>query len=195
MDLLAPGPDPDAPRILWHVNREYSRDSFAPTLKATGNTFELRLNRSSMDVASYERRVIYRYAVGEDGHVHRVEPIAVNARGFVEEWLDAPWSESRDFADERGVAELGKLHQDFNPPAKLNDTGFVEHTYGPCAAVQAEAHFRWRSMRCRKRQFRESQAASSVRCPADISAFVRTGTGMSWFPSPHSRIEPARART
>ena len=141
MDLLAPGPDPDAPRILWHVNREYSRDSFAPTLKATGNTFELRLNRSSMDVASYERRAIYRYAVGEDGHVHRVEPIAVNARGFVEEWLDAPWSESRDFADERGVAELGKLHQDFNPPAKLNDTGFVKHTYGPVRGCSSRGTF------------------------------------------------------
>ena len=83
IDLLSPGPDPASPQVLWHTEREYSRDEFEPRIKSSANTFELRLNADCMsfDPANcFERRVIYRYSVDGNDHVHRVGPLANNAR-------------------------------------------------------------------------------------------------------------------
>jgi hypothetical protein len=139
MELLAPGSNPDAPRSAWHIDRSYSRGSFDPTLRASGDSFELRLNADAMEfdpegAGGFERRVVYRYAVDENGHVSRIGPIAVNARGFVEEWLDAPWVESGGFSAGDAVAALSKVHADFALQGKLGDTEFVGHQCGPVRA-------------------------------------------------------------
>lgn len=42
------------------------------------------------DTRCGERRVIYRYELDGDDHVHRVGPLGTNARGFVAEWFLAP---------------------------------------------------------------------------------------------------------
>lgn len=141
MDLLSPGPGPASPRVLWHTERAYSRGGFEPWIKPSGNMFELRLNADCMSFDSancFERRVIYRYTVDMNGRVRRVGPLAINARGFVEEWLSAPWSESRDFAIAGAVDGLQKVHDQFNPPFKPNDDQFVSHSLGPvrvCVAL------------------------------------------------------------
>ena len=132
IDVLAPGSDPVSPKVLWHTERGYSRGDFDTRLKSSGSTFELRLNSSCMDSDSYERHVIYRYSVDENQAVRRIEPIATNARGFVEEWLYSPWSESRDFSETSNAAALKEVHDQFNLPS--SDSQYVSHSYGPVRA-------------------------------------------------------------
>jgi hypothetical protein len=142
IDLLSPGPDPASPQVLWHTERDYSRSDFDPRIKSSGSTFELRLNAMCVDVVNcFERRVIYRYSVNSDQHVRRVGPIASNARGFVEEWLSAPWSESRDLSVAETATMLQKAHDQFDPRLKPTDNQFVSHSYGPVRACTAPGIF------------------------------------------------------
>ncbi len=140
MDILSPASDSNSPKVLWHTERGYSRGDFRPRIKSSGNTFELRLNDSSMDIDGYERRVIYRYRIDEHQDVHRIEPIATNARGFVEEWLSAPWSESQSFSAQEAGQALQLVHDQFAPAVK-SDTEFVAHSYGPVRACNAPGTF------------------------------------------------------
>jgi hypothetical protein len=140
IDVLSPASDPDLPKVVWHTERSYSRGGFSPRLKASGDTFELRVNAGSMDVGSYERRVIYRYRVDEHQDVRRIEPIATNARGFVEEWLSAPWSESQSFSTQEAGSALQLVHDQFEPPVK-SDAEFVTDSYGPVRACNTPGAF------------------------------------------------------
>jgi hypothetical protein len=144
IDLLVPGPDPDAPCRLWHIERSYSRLNFEPTLKSSGDTFELRLNRSCTDLEAYERRAIYRYRIDDHRHIERIGPIVVNARGFVEEWLSSPWSESRNLSVPESAPLLEKVHAEFDLPFKPDYSQFVIHTYGPVRACSAPGVFQVR---------------------------------------------------
>jgi hypothetical protein len=140
MDLLSPGPDPASPRVLWHTAREYSRGDFGPRIKSSGNTFELRLNADCMffDSANcFERRVIYRYSVDSNDSVRRVGPIGINARGFVAEWLSAPWSESRNLSVAEAADTLQKAHDLFDPLAEPNDEQYISPSFGPVRACAA----------------------------------------------------------
>ncbi len=144
MDLLSPGPNPATPRVLWHTERGYSRGDIEPQIKSSGNTFELRLNADCMSfdvVNCFERRVIYRYSVDGNDKVRRVGPISINARGFVEEWLIAPWSESRSFSVAQAVDPLQKVHNSFNPTFKPNEDQFVIHSFGPVQACATPGTF------------------------------------------------------
>jgi hypothetical protein len=140
IDILSPAPDSDLPKVLWHTERGYDRSDFTPKLKSSGDTFEFRVNASSMDIESFERRVIYRYRVDERQDVRRIEPIATNARGFVEEWLFAPWPESQSFSAQEASSVLQLVHEQFTPPVK-SDTEFVTHSYGPVRSCNAPGAF------------------------------------------------------
>lgn len=143
IDVLAPGSNVSSPRVLWHTERAYSRFEYAPRIKSFGNTFELRLNADCMSFDMdhcFERRVIYRYTVDDSGDVRRVNPIGINARGFVEEWLAAPWSESRDFSALETAVSLEKIHEDFDPPS-TDDGPFVIHSFGPVRACALSGVF------------------------------------------------------
>jgi hypothetical protein len=144
IELLSPGPDPASPRVLWHIARGYSRGDFAPRIKSSGNTFELRLNADCMwfdNASCFERRVIYRYSVDGNDAVRRMGPMGINARGFVEEWLSAPWFESRNFVVAEAAEMLQEVHDSFDPPFKPNDNQFVGHSFGPVRACAAPGVF------------------------------------------------------
>lgn len=85
-----------------------------------------------MDLGCFERRVIYRYRVDDHGDVHRIEPIATHARGFVEEWLDAPWSESVLFVVPEAAQTLQAVYDELTRPG--SNTEFVSHSFGPVRA-------------------------------------------------------------
>jgi len=142
IDLLSPGPDPDAPHVLWHIDRSYSRSDFGPQIKSSENTFELRLNDDCMnfDAANcFERRVTYRYRIEKDDSVHRIGPLGINARGFVSEWLIAPWSELREVTAVKSVAELQKVHEQLSPTPKEDQ--YVRNTYGAVRACSVPGVF------------------------------------------------------
>lgn len=141
IDLLEPSSNPGSPEILWHAKRGYSRGDFEPQLKPFDEGFELRTDAICMDVDAYVRRVVYRYEIAPDGQVHRISPIGMNARGFVEEWLAAPWSEAAGFVATGGSApELKSVHDWFNP-SKSKDGEDVSHSYGPVRACEAAGVF------------------------------------------------------
>jgi hypothetical protein len=142
MDVLSPASDPNSPKVLWHTGRSYSRGDFETKIKATGNTFELRVNDSCMDINCYERHVIYRYRIDKHEGVHRIQPIATDARGFVEEWLSAPWSESQTFSEPKASLALQKVHDEFSPEPK-SDPGkdYTTHSYGPVRACKTPGMF------------------------------------------------------
>jgi hypothetical protein len=133
MDVLEPGSSPASPRVDWHMNRSFSRGDFPTRLKAFGNGFELRLNTMCLDPDCYERHVIYRYRLEANGVVHRVGPIATNSRGFVEEWLSAPWEELSEVTAAEGASDLQAVHESFEH-WKKSDSEFVSHRYGPVRA-------------------------------------------------------------
>ncbi len=115
------------------MNRSFSRGDFPTRLKAFGNGFELRLNTMCLDPDCYERHVIYRYRLEANGVVHRVGPIATNSRGFVEEWLSAPWEELSEVTAAEGASDLQAVHESFEH-WKKSDSEFVSHRYGPVRA-------------------------------------------------------------
>jgi hypothetical protein len=136
IDVLSPSADPNSPKVLWHTHRAYSRFEFTPTISSSENTFELRLNVPTSDPMGFERRAIYRYQIDEHLGVHRIQPIASDARGFVEEWLDAPWSEAQRFLAKGAAPVLQQVHQLFLPPVK-DDAEFARYSYGPVRACDA----------------------------------------------------------
>jgi hypothetical protein len=87
-----------------------------------------------MDIAAFERPVVFRYRVDPDQSVHRVQPMGMNARGFVEEWLSAPWAEASEQVAPESSASLQKVHADFDPPVRPDSNQFTSHTYGPVRA-------------------------------------------------------------
>ena len=139
IDLLEPAPDGAAPRILWHTERSLSRGDFATVLKIHGDNlgdeFEIRWNAPSLDLDHYERTVIYHYRVQGDT-VTRLEPIAVNGRGFVAEWLEMPWTEA---AAQTAAANLLSLHQlhAHHTETEKNAKTYVRYTDGPVRSCRA----------------------------------------------------------
>jgi hypothetical protein len=140
MDVLSPVSDPNSPKVLWHTHRGYSRFEFTPTLRSSEDTFELQLNASTWDPTGFERRVIYRYQIDEHLGVHRIQPIASNARGFVEEWLSAPWAEAQGFLAQGAAPELQQVHHLFEPSVK-HDAEFASYEYGPVRSCDAPKTF------------------------------------------------------
>jgi hypothetical protein len=72
--------------------------------------------------------------------VRRVGPIATNARGFVEEWLAAPWEELNEVTDAESASTLRAVHEGFDPK-KESDSEFVSHSDGPVRACATPGVF------------------------------------------------------
>jgi hypothetical protein len=140
IDVLAPAArGVDAPRVVWHTARGYSRGDFATSLRTTEGGFELRLNEPTMDIDTFERTVVYRYRLTGD-QVARIEPIATNGRGFVEEWLKMPWDEAKDQTAPEAVDALRRIHErvaqlDSDPKT------YVGYAYGPVRACSLKGRY------------------------------------------------------
>jgi hypothetical protein len=59
--------------------------------------FQVRAQVSAVDNEVMERKGIFRYRV-EGDTVEREQPIAADGRGFVDAWLQAPWSDARQWS-------------------------------------------------------------------------------------------------
>ena len=143
IDVLEPTSDPDHPRIIWHTERGYSRGDGPATLKASGSIFEFRINADAMQFDSgsaFERRVIYRYRV-TGNRVERIEPIALNARGFVEEWLSMSWHEAAAQTTDSASTALRTLHQNFEQQQAGTGNTFIQPSYGPVLACKPSREY------------------------------------------------------
>jgi hypothetical protein len=143
IDIVAPTADPTHPQILWHTERDYSRADFAPTLKASNDTFELRIHVDDMlfdPDNGYERTTIYRYRLAGTT-VTRLEPIATNGRGFVEEWLHMPWPEAKDQSLPTNTEPLQRIHHLYEASDPKDSNTYTSWTVGPVRACSTPGHF------------------------------------------------------
>lgn len=108
VDVIRPAHGSVPQHVLFHNHAGYVRDS-EPVLKAESDGFELRLEKGSLDIDVMTRTGIYRYRLVGD-KVHRVQPVAKNARDFVDEWLQAEWSEATDWTATEIAGSLKEEH-------------------------------------------------------------------------------------
>jgi len=143
LDILQPVRDGTPQQVLFHKKTIYSRANYPifHKMKAKPDGFELRLEAYSMDMNIVFRPVIYSYRVSNNQFV-RVQPIAMNGRDFVDEWLQAPWSEVKDWSD---PASLPALESAYKRIAALEDPkakSRPEFEYGPVRPCSdSPAHF------------------------------------------------------
>jgi hypothetical protein len=125
MDLL--DPQEGTAYVIWHDQETYRRGDFDPRMTLRGNGFELRAEVSTIELEQLVRKGIFRYDIDGDT-AQRVQPIAVDGRGFVDAWLQAPWSEAKDWSLPEGLAGFEKAHEAF---ARSRKDSSVTYNYGP----------------------------------------------------------------
>jgi len=140
LDIIQPERNDAPQKVLLHKQETYWRDD--PTrMRSTPDGFELRVSGYSRDVNIIRRTGIYRYSIDGD-RIERVQPVAMNGRDFVDEWLNSPWEESQNW---NFPSELANLEATYKKIAKLNDPKAKEQphfTYGPVRPCSDSAsHF------------------------------------------------------
>jgi hypothetical protein len=117
------------PQVLFHKNDSYSRFNIDPVMKATRDGFDLRLERDALDMDFMTRPGIFRYRVSEK-KVERTQPIAMNGRDFVDEWLQIEWADAAKWCAAGSIESLRRIHAEnaklFDPKA----SSWPELTYG-----------------------------------------------------------------
>jgi hypothetical protein len=131
----------DAPqKVLLHKEEFYWRDDPAE-MKLTPDGLELRVSAYSRDVNIIRRTGIYRYRIAGT-QIDRIQPIAMNGRDFVDEWLDSPWNESKNWNLPSELVNLEATHErieTLNDPKSKETPSF---TYGPVRSCSDSAsHF------------------------------------------------------
>ncbi len=131
VDLLAPAHDGRPQERLDEVNQDFRIDE-DPRLRVTTDGLELPLTADDLATAVLARPGIFRYRT-LDGKLERVQPVAMNARDFVDAWLQAPWSDAERWSDGASFKELQEVHSLFSYKLHPNDALGME-TYGPTRA-------------------------------------------------------------
>jgi len=138
VDLLSPSAGGRQQARLDHVNYAYSRGDATPRLKPEPDGFELRLNLSSRDINFFEYTGIFRY-ITTDGKLQRIQPIANNARAFVDEWLDSPWKEASQWTD-ASTPQLKAASNRFDFSLHPDYENVPEIEFGPTRACTSDPH-------------------------------------------------------
>jgi len=131
-DLIAPADDQHPQHVFFHTQEGYVREN-APAMRATKDGFLLRTLTGSLDANLWAHPEIFHYRVSGD-RVQRIQPVATNPRDFVDEWLQAKWSDATRWSTPENKLRLKVAHERIaalrNPMAK-DTTSF---TYGPVRA-------------------------------------------------------------
>jgi hypothetical protein len=140
VDLLQPSGDQALPQTLFHRNPNYRRDT-DPVMNAEPGGFELRMTGESIDMSIIMRPVIYRFEL-EGSRLIRVQPIALNGRDFVDEWLESPWDDASRWSAAAGSAELKKVHERIAALMDPNAKNWPMLDFGPVRGCSdAKAHY------------------------------------------------------
>jgi len=141
MDVLELGNSAaDVP--MWHGEHGYRRLDLDPalTLRRTADGFEVRTSVSGGgdDVA---RQGVMRYSVTATG-VHRVEPLAMNGRDSIVEWLELPRKVAAEFADDPAGSLTWQMFQDFTYEGKAENANVPYPDFGAVRACRdSSTHF------------------------------------------------------
>ncbi|RQS59537.1 hypothetical protein [Burkholderia sp. Bp8986] len=126
-DVVAPANGTAAQRTLFHTDHGYVLDDDALRFKVRPDGLEMRTTVGSRDSDVMTRPGIFRYRVDGDT-VQRVQPVALNGRDFVDEWLNVDDALAREWSEPAAAAVALKARQAFNAESKAPDVGFE---YGP----------------------------------------------------------------
>jgi hypothetical protein len=129
VDLLQPARAAMPQRLLQHLDYGYSRDEDFVT-KYRSDGFELRMNVNSLDTGLLTRHGIYRFRIA-DNRLERIQPIAMNGRDFVDEWLEVKWPDARRWSAAANIASLEKEHRRIRALHELHAKEIVLLSYGP----------------------------------------------------------------
>jgi hypothetical protein len=127
---------------LWHGEHGYRRFDLDPalTLRPTADGFEVRTSVSGGG-DNVSRKGVIRYSVTATG-VHRVEPLAMNGRDSIVEWLELPRKEAAAFADESLGSLTWQMFQDFTYEGKGKDANVPYPSFGAVRACKdSSSHF------------------------------------------------------
>ena len=116
VDLIAPASDAGPQKTLAHLDHGYSRDDQVPAaLKPMPEGFQFRALDDSLDFDNlFTRPRVYRFRTS-GGTLERMQPIADNARDFVDAWMQLPWPEAARWAVNPSPAMKAVRHRfDYN---------------------------------------------------------------------------------
>ncbi|MGC1462638.1 MAG: hypothetical protein WA802_10580 [Terracidiphilus sp.] len=140
VDLLQPATVGAPEKTLFHRKFYYRRDT-DPVMKAKPLGFELRMTGESIDGSIVMRPVIYRFQQQGNALI-RVQPIAMNGRDFVDEWIQSPWTDASSWSAASELVQLERVHAPF---AARNDSHAKEFPSAAFGAVRgcndAGAHY------------------------------------------------------
>jgi len=117
------------PKSLFHTHAGYVRD-VNPVFKLLPHGFEIRVNVMSLDFDVMTRPAIFRYEVSGET-VRRVQPIAMNGRDFVDEWLTSSWEDSERWASPPNLDRLLSAHDEIKDHWKLKTAAVTSYNFGP----------------------------------------------------------------
>jgi hypothetical protein len=138
VDLLQPSADQTSQQALFHRKLYYRRDTDS-VMKAEPGGFELRMTGESIDPNTIMRPVIYRFEL-QGSQLIRVQPIAMNGRDFVDEWLESPWDDASRWSAAAGSAPLQQIHEKIAALRNTDDSPLL--TFGPVrGCTDAKAHY------------------------------------------------------
>ncbi|MGD0938250.1 MAG: hypothetical protein ABR905_00975 [Terracidiphilus sp.] len=142
LDFIQPARIDTAQKVLLHKEETYWRDD-PVEMRLTPDGLELRVSAYSRDINIIRRTGIYHYRISGD-QIDRVQPIAINGRDFVDEWLNSPWNESKNWNSPSQLAGLEATHKKIEDFDKyIENAKETPHlTYGPVRSCSDSAsHF------------------------------------------------------
>jgi hypothetical protein len=115
-DLARPGASPHRPSVFFSEVVSHNIDSNIPyTIRAEPDRLQIEHDGGTVDPLLNRRRRVETYAIEQNG-VRRIQPVALNVRDFVDEWVASPWREARSWSSAaRGLAEAHReIQRDLN---------------------------------------------------------------------------------
>jgi hypothetical protein len=102
-----------APRPLLDRRDElYMGGDYVAAGRVTANDALIQFNGESLDEGTLVGTHVLHYAIGSGDRLTRIAPFALTPAGFVDEWLQTPWVEARQWLDPRApLAGAQSVHR------------------------------------------------------------------------------------
>ena len=126
IDALYPAIPSRPQRQIFHEEFGYVREE-KPRWKSLPSGFEMRTDNAFFDLAVMTKKVVFRFLL-EDGTLSRVQPIAMDGMGFVDEWFQSPWDQAQQWAEPIHRQTLRSWHEKTRQQIKAAQGDF---NYGP----------------------------------------------------------------